>query len=574
MKPEYLPLTHSEIKKKGWSSVDVVLVTGDAYVDHPSFGVAIIARVLEAAGFSVAILSQPDWHSKEDFQRFGRPNLFFGITSGNMDSMVNKYTSLRKVRNDDAYSEGELPFRRPDRATIVYAHRAREACRGVPIILGGVEASLRRFAHYDYWSDSVRHSILIDSKADLLVFGMGERQILEIARRLKSGQSIEKIRDVRGTTFCLGEREAFYLSGTRTLPSFEEVVRQSEKFSLATKIIHEETNPYNARPLLQYHGKRAIVSLPPALPLDEREMDEIYMLPFTRAPHPVYTKTIPAYEMIKNSVTILRGCFGGCSFCSIALHQGRIVQSRSEGSVLAEARKIRGTVSDLGGPTANMYRMGCAREKALTACRRLSCLYPTVCKNLNTDHESLIELMRKVRCLPGIKHVFVSSGIRMDLALLSPEYIREIAHHHTSGHLKVAPEHVSRHVLDLMRKPSSETFEQFATLFTQYSKEAGKRQYLIPYIISAHPGSRIEDEVELALFLKKWNFRPRQIQDFLPSPMDIATSMYYTGIDPYSGKRIVVTKGEGEKRLHRALIQFFKKEKRSLVRKMLSNRVR
>jgi uncharacterized radical SAM protein YgiQ len=570
MNSGFLPITAEEIRRSGRSGVDVVLVTGDAYVDHPSYGAAVIGRLLERAGFTVALLCQPDWRSKDAFLTFGRPNLFFGITSGNMDSMVNKYTSLRKIRNRDAYSEGGRPFMRPDRATIVYSQRAREAYGDVPIILGGVEASLRRFAHYDYWSDSVRRSVILDARADLLVYGMGERQVLEIARRLHRGEKAEEIRDVRGTAYCTRGNEPFDGTDSRLLPSFEEVRGDPAEFNRATMMIHEETNPYNAKTLVQYHGGRAVVVLPPALPLSENEIDDVYALPFTRRPHPAYREPIPACEMIQNSVTIHRGCFGGCSFCSIALHQGKIVQSRSAGSVLAELGRMSGNVSDLGGPSANMYSLGCGNRKALLSCRKLSCLHPSPCRNLVTDHGPLIDLMRKARAVPGIRHVFVSSGIRMDLAVLHPEYIEELAAHHVSGHLKVAPEHSSRRVLDLMKKPRSEIFDAFLSLFTAFSKKAGKRQYVVPYIISSHPGARMEDEIDLALFLKERGFRPRQIQDFLPSPLDIATAMYHTGLDPSTGARIHAATGEREKRIHRAIIQYFTRENRALLRRSLS----
>jgi uncharacterized radical SAM protein YgiQ len=584
---QFIPMTENEVREMGWDSVDIVLVTGDAYVDHPSFGTAVIGRVLENAGYRVAVLSQPDWRSKKDFQLFGRPVLFFGISSGNMDSMVNKYTSLKKVRNNDAYSEGNAPFKKPDRAAIVYSHRAREAYNDVPVILGGIESSLRRFAHYDYWSGRVRRSILLDSKADLLVYGMGEKQILEIAARLRLGEDIKSIRDVRGTVYLTKEQdysdknyvsmedEFFNGKGSIIIPSFEEVTSSKTKFGIATRIIHEETNPYNSRTLIQYHGKRRVVQTPPQLPLTTAELDRIYELPFTRKPHPCYSGTIPAYEMIKNSVTVMRGCFGGCSFCSIALHQGRIVQSRSEKSVIKEIKEIAKTdgpgavITDIGGPTANMYRMGCSDRVSLSKCRKLSCVYPFICRNLKTDIKPLLLLMKKGRELANVGHLFVSSGIRMDLALLNPEYIREIAEHHASGYIKVAPEHVSGDVLKVMRKPGKDVYDNFRKLFMFFSKKAEKEQYVIPYLISSHPGAKIEDELELALYLKHQGVRPRQVQDYLPSPMDTATSIYYTGHDPFSGEKLYVAKKESEKRAHRAIIQYFKKENRHLIMKAL-----
>ena len=578
MKNSIIPVTVKEIELKGWKKVDIVLITGDAYIDHPSFGIAIIARVLEAEGFKVAILPQPDWHSSKDFKRFGKPRLFFGISSGNMDSMVNKYTSLKKVRNDDMYSEYGKPFKRPDRAVIVYSQRAREAYNDTPIIIGGIEASLRRLAHYDYWSNKVRRSILLDSKADLLVYGMGEKQIVEIADRLNNGENIKDMKNIRGTVFWLGKNDDFmpdqkfeYI----TIPSYEDISKDKYLFNKATLILHQNSNPYNAKALIQPHDKRKVIQLPPPFPLSEKDMDRIYDLPYTRLPHPVYKGKIPAYETIKNSITIMRGCFGGCSFCSITLHQGRIIQSRSEESILNEVKKLAsdknfsGTITDLGGPTANMYRMGCKDSETQAKCKRLSCIYPSICKNLKVNHKPLIELMRKSKKIKGVKHLFISSGIRMDLALKDKEYIKEVVSNHVSGYLKVAPEHISKKVLKYMFKPNSNIYDDFSTLFYKYSKEAGKEQYIIPYLISSHPGADLEAELELAIYLKKRNLRPRQIQDFLPTPMDIATAMYYTGIDPISGNIVYVAVDEKEKILHRALIQFFKKENISLVKKAL-----
>ena len=572
---QFIPITQDEVHTKGWDLVDIVLVTGDAYVDHPSFGTAVISRVLENAGFRVAVLSQPDWHSKKDFQKFGKPGLFFGISAGNMDSMVNKYTSLKKVRNNDAYSEGDQPFKRPDRAAIVYSHRAREAFKDVPIIIGGIEASLRRFAHYDYWSDRTRRSILVDSKADLLVYGMGENQALEIARRLSAGENIDSTRGIRGTVFITRENELFDDKDTITIPSFDEIASDKTKFNTATRIIHEETNPYTAKTIIQFHGKRRVVQIPPPFPLTSAELDKVYELPYTRKPHPSYKNPIPAFEMIKNSVTIMRGCFGGCSFCSIALHQGKIVQSRSEKSIIKEITditKVEGSgvvITDIGGPTANMYRMGCVSRTVLSKCRKLSCVYPSICSNLETDCGPLLLLLKKCRELKNVKHLFVSSGIRMDLALLNPEYIREIAKHHVSGYIKVAPEHISGPVLKVMKKPGKAVFENFKDRFTDFSKKAKKEQYVIPYLISSHPGAKMENELELALYLKDQGMRPRQVQDFLPSPMDIATSIYYTGRDPFSGENVYVVKKEVEKRAHRAMIQYYKKENQQLILKAL-----
>jgi len=572
MKKSVLPLTAEELKERGWDYVDVVLITGDAYVDHPSFGTAVIGRTLEKAGFRVAVLSQPDWHSKIAFQTFGRPRLFFGISAGNMDSMVNRYTALRKVRNDDAYSEEGAPFKRPDRSVIVYAQRAREAFSDVAVIIGGVEASLRRFAHFDYWQNRIRRSILLDARADLLVYGMGEYQIIQIANRLAQKVKIDRIRDIRGTLFALREGERAPFEHGLELPSFEEVSENHNRFNRATRLVYEHANPYTGRPLIQYHGKRPVVQLPPPPPLTEREMDRIYNLPFTRKPHPSYTQAIPAYEMIKNSITIMRGCFGGCSFCSIALHQGKFVQSRSAHSVLREAEQLTGdtdfdgTITDLGGPTANMYSMGGVDEKRCKDCSRLSCVYPGICANLDTDHSKLISLMKQVRSVTGVKNLFIASGIRMDLALRDRAYIAEIAQEHTSGHLKVAPEHISKTVLKVMRKPSRRVFEEFRKLFDAYSSQAGKEQYLIPYLIASHPGTTIDSALELALYLRERGYRPRQIQDFLPSPMSLATAIYLTGRDPFTGEEIPVATREAEKRLYRALLHYFKKENREYIR--------
>jgi len=570
-----IPISTKEVKERGWESVDVVLITADAYVDHPSFGIAIIGRVLEKYGYKVAILSQPDWRSVVDFKKFGRPDLFFGISSGNMDSMVNKYTALKKVRNNDAYSEGGTPFKRPDRASIVYAHRVREAYSDVPIILGGLEASLRRFAHYDFWSERVRRSIIIDSRADLIVYGMGERQIVEIAGRLKKGEPVNTLHNIQGTVFVLNESEDIPIIDYITLPSYEEVAEDKKSFSKATKLLYYEANRKEQRCLVQFHGKRKVIQLPPPPPMTEKELDAVYELPYTRKPHPFYKQSIPAWEMIKNSVTILRGCFGGCTFCSISLHQGKDVQSRSEESVLREIKKIAsspkfdGIITDLGGPTANMYKMNCMNKDSNLLCKNLSCIFPSVCKNLSTDHTPLIELMKKATKVKGVKKVIISSGIRMDLALCQPEYIREIALNHTGGYLKVAPEHVSKKVLNYMKKPGVKVFDRFSRVFEYYSKKAGKEQYLIPYLISAFPGAEIEDELILALYLKKKGIRPRQIQDFLPAPMEASTSMFYTGLDTFSEEKLYVARGEGERRLHRAIIQYFKPKNKPLVLKVL-----
>jgi uncharacterized radical SAM protein YgiQ len=576
---------------RGWDDVDVVFVTGDAYVDHPSFAMAILARSLEVAGFRVAMLSQPDWRSCEPWRQFGRPRLFFAVSAGNMDSLINHYTANKKVRNDDAYSPGGRIGLRPDRATLAYCHRAREAFPGVPVIAGGVEASLRRLAHYDYWSDTVRRSILLDAKADLVVYGMGEQPIVDIARRLAAGDTVRDLRDMRGVAYALGAMESDGLrfalaeSGASPirkpddfllLPSYEEVKSDKLAFVEATRLIHINTNPHNARTLVQFHERQAVVVTPPALPLTQDEMDRIYDLPYTRRPHPSYTEPIPAYEMIKDSVTLMRGCFGGCTFCSITAHQGRIMQSRSQESVLREIRKMSadpefaGVISDLGGPTANMYEMRCTRPEVEAKCKRLSCVHPTICKLLGTDHGPLVELMRRARTEPGIRKVLVASGIRMDLAQLSPEYMRELATHHVGGHLKVAPEHTDAHVLELMKKPNKDDFQTFARDFRQASRQAGKqKQYLVPYYIASHPGSDLPAMIHLAVFLKRSGYRPDQVQDFIPAPFDIATCMYYTGIDPFTKKQVYVARHLKDRKLQRALLQFFKAENYFEVRKAL-----
>jgi uncharacterized radical SAM protein YgiQ len=569
-----LPMSMEEAKARGWDEIDVVFVTGDAYIDHPSFAMSILGRVLEAAGYRVGIVSQPDWQSCDAWQRFGRPRLFFAISAGNMDSMINHYTANKKVRNDDAYSPGGRIGLRPDRATLAYCQRAKQAYKGVPVIAGGVEASLRRLAHYDYWSDKVRRSILLDSKADLVAFGMGENSIVEMARRLEAGESVKELRNMRGVAYALGASESIP-DDALELPTYEAVSSDKIAFSIATRMIHHETNPLNARKLVQRHGNQAIVCNPPALPISQEAMDRIYGLPYTRKPHPSYTEPIPAFNMIKNSVTIMRGCFGGCTFCSITAHQGRIIQSRSKESVLNEIRQMteekdfKGIVSDIGGPTANMYHMRCTKPEVEAKCRRQSCVHPKVCKLLGVDHTPVIELMREARQVPGIKKVLVASGIRMDLARHSPEYIRELTEHHVGGHLKVAPEHVDPDVLYKMRKPANDDFEFFTEQFKQATADAGKKQYIIPYFIASHPGSSIHSMIELALFLKRNGYKPDQVQDFIPAPLDVATSMYYTGLDPFSLKEVYIAKALKDRKSQRALMQFFKPENYFEVRDAL-----
>jgi uncharacterized radical SAM protein YgiQ len=596
----FLPTTLAEAKARGWDALDVIIVSGDAYVDHPAFGPPLIARFLEGRGLRVGILPQPDWQSAEPFRALGRPRLFFGISAGNMDSMLNRLTAQKKNRGEDQYSASGKRDARPDRATIVYAQRAREAFPDVPIVLGGIEASLRRIAHYDYWSDTVRRSILLDAKADLLIFGMGERPVWEVAQQLtisvgKHEQAtrahIKPIRDVRGTAFPVSaaEAEAFasYPSDTVTdgrvivMPSYAEVKADKRKYALASRTLHYETNPYNARPLLQRDSPKdaGVYYNPPALPMDTDAMDALYDLPFNRAPHPRYEgQRVPAFETVKHSLVIMRGCFGGCTFCSITEHEGRVIQNRSADSILRELRQLRrmpdfrGTLSDLGGPTANMYEMKCESEKFESRCRRLSCVHPGVCEHLKTDHGPLIDLMKRVRKEEGIKHVHIASGVRTDLVVegkRGDEYLRELTRHHVGGQLSVAPEHVSAETLRLMKKPPIDGYDKFAEQFRCASNDAGKDQYLVPYFISGHPGSTLSDMVEMALYLKQRGYRPRQVQDFIPTPMSLAATMYYSGLDPLTMKPCYTAKGLREKRLQKALLLYWDPEQAELVREAL-----
>jgi uncharacterized radical SAM protein YgiQ len=621
-----LPTTRAEMDELGWDSCDVIIVTGDAYVDHPSFGMALVGRLLEAHGFRVGILAQPQWHDEvEPFRELGRPNLFFGITGGNMDSMVNRYTSDRKIRSDDAYTAGGLAGSRPDRSVIVYAQRCRDAYDDVPIVVGGIEASLRRIAHYDYWQDAVRRSLLLDSRADILLYGNAERAIVELAHRLAADVPIAEITDLRGTAFVRrGTPEGWAELDSRSidtpgplappvdpyastpepaaapaglvplrrttslarrpelaslrhdrartvirLPSYEQVLADPVLYAHASRLLHLEANPGNARALVQAHGDRDVWLNPPPIPLGTAEMDRVYELPYTRRPHPRYGDArIPAYEMIRFSVTIQRGCFGGCSFCSITEHEGRVIQNRSEDSIVREVERIRdetpgftGIISDLGGPTANMYRLACKSRTIEAACRRPSCVYPDVCSNLGTDHAPLIQLYRRTRALPGIKKVLVASGVRYDLAVKSPEYVKELAAHHTGGYLKIAPEHIAEGPLKAMMKPGVGSYDRFKELFDRYSKQAGKEQYLIPYFIAAHPGTRDEDMLELALWLKHNGFRPDQVQAFLPSPMASATAMYHSGKNPLQGVKreggdVPIPKAMKVRRLHKAFLRY------------------
>jgi len=575
----FLPTNAEELRARNWDAPDVVFVTGDAYVDLPSFAMAVLGRVLEAHGFRVAILAQPDWRNPDAWLALGRPRLFYAVSAGNMDSMINHYTANKKRRNDDAYSPGGQIGLRPDRPTAVYAQRCREAFPGVPVVIGGIEASLRRIAHFDYWSEKVRPSILVNSKADLLAFGKGEGTIVEIARRLSRGDSIEQLRDLRGVAYLLGAKQPRPDAewDTLELPSFEEVEADRFTFARMTRDFHKETNPFNGRRLVQRHAARELVLNPPCLPISEAELDAVYGLPYTRRPHPSYSAPIPAFSMIRDSVQIMRGCFGGCTFCSITMHEGRIIQSRSHESVMAEVDRIardpefKGTISDLGGPTANMYRMRCTRKEVEAVCRRLSCIHPKVCKLLGTDHGPTKELMRAARQVPGVKRVHIASGIRMDLANLDDEYIEELATNHVGGHLKVAPEHHSDEVLDLMKKPSHREFEMFGEKFARASEKAGKEQYLVPYFIASHPGSGTDEMIELAVFLKARGYRPRQVQDFIPGPMDVATCMYHKGLDPMTMKPVKTVTRLRDRKIQRALMQFFQPENYFAVHEALTS---
>jgi uncharacterized radical SAM protein YgiQ len=604
----FLPATREEMETLGWDQCDIILVTGDAYVDHPSFGMAIIGRLLEAQGFRVGILSQPDWQSAEPFKALGRPALFFGVTGGNMDSMVNRYTSDRRVRHNDAYTPGGEGGKRPDRSVIVYAQRCREAYKDAAIVIGGIEASLRRIAHYDYWSDKVRRSVLVDSKADILIYGNAERAVVEVAHRLAQNQRgvsdpFAGMDDIRGVALMKSSVPEGFVElkaddiedadeGARMMrnaqvvirmPSFEQVAADSETYARASRVLHRESNPGNARPLVQKHGDRELWVTPPPIPLTTEEMDKVYELPYARGPHPSYGDAkIPAWEMIRFSVTIMRGCFGGCTFCSITEHEGRIIQNRSEGSVLKEIEQIRdktpgftGVISDIGGPTANMYRMACKDPKIESSCRRLSCVYPGICENLNTSHEALISLYRKARELPGIKKVHVASGVRYDLAVKSPTYIKELVSHHVGGYLKIAPEHVEDGPLSKMMKPGIGTYDRFKQLFDAAVQAAGKKYFLIPYFIAAHPGTKDEDMLELALWLKRNKYRADQVQTFLPSPMALATAMYHSGKNPLKAVRrggseeVETVKGLKTRRLHKAFLRYHDAENWPLLREAL-----
>ena len=635
----FLPMSRAEMDKLGWDECDIILVTGDAYLDHPSFGMSLIGRLLESQGFRVGIISQPDWLSAEPFRALGRPRLFFGVTAGNMDSMINRYTAEKKPRSDDAYTPGAVAGKRPDRATAVYSQRCREAYPGVDVMIGSIEASLRRIAHYDYWSDKIRQSALIYSKADILLFGNAERALVEIAHRANAGERLAQIRDVRGTAFLVprgwkpseewqemdsstvdmpgrvdphpdpyamepnqpapradgaqvvriipaaervAARKAQRAKTVIRIPSYEDVVRDPVLYAHASRTLHLESNPGNARALVQGHGDRDVWLNPPPVPLTTEEMDFIYGQYFARNPHPSYGDArIPAWDMIKFSINIMRGCFGGCTFCSITEHEGRIIQSRSHESIVHEIEEIRdktkgftGHITDLGGPTANMYRLACKDPKIESSCRRLSCVYPGICENMQTDHSSLIELYRKARAVPGVKRVSIGSGVRYDLAVESPEYIKELVTHHVSGYLKIAPEHTEEGPLSKMMKPGIDSFERFKQLFEKFSAQAGKKQYLIPYFIAAHPGTTDEDMLNLALWLKANNFKPDQVQAFTPTPMAMATTMWHTRRNPLrkvskDSEQVDAVREAKRRTLHKAFLRYHDPENWALLREAL-----
>jgi uncharacterized radical SAM protein YgiQ len=629
-----LPMSRAEMDALGWDSCDIILITGDAYIDHPSFGMALVGRLLEAQGFRVGIIAQPDWQNASAFKVLGKPNLYFGVTAGNMDSMVNRYTADRKIRSDDAYTPDAAPNKRPDRAVLVYSQRCREAYSDVPLVVGSIEASLRRIAHYDYWSDKVRRSILVDSKADILLYGNAERALVELSHRIAKGEKIADIQDIRGTAFLrkkipegwseiestkldrpgavdkpvdpyemkMGKADASCATdeakaktelpdgvkaieivpnlklkapkADRTkqvvrLPAYEEVANDPVLYAHASRVLHLEANPGNARALVQKHGDREVWLNPPPIPLTTKEMDYVYDMPYARKPHPAYKDAkIPAWEMIRFSVNIMRGCFGGCTFCSITEHEGRIIQSRSEASILKEVEEIRdkvdgftGVISDLGGPTANMYRIACKSETIEKNCRKLSCVYPGICENLNTDHSALIQLYRKARAIKGVKKILIGSGLRYDLAVKSPEYVKELVQHHVGGYLKIAPEHSEENVLSKMMKPGMGAYDEFKVMFEKYSAEAGKKQYLIPYFIAAHPGTTDDDMLNLALWLKKYDFKLDQVQTFTPTPMAMATAMYHSGKNPLrkvtaDSDDVPIPKAGNVRKLHKAFIRY------------------
>ena len=590
----FIPTTAEEMRRRGWAELDVIFVSGDAYIDHPAFGVPLLARWLEAHGFRVGIIAQPDWRSGDAFMGLGRPRLFFAVSAGAMDSMVAHYTPARKLRHDDAYTPGNRHGARPNRAVIVYTSRLKEAYRDVPVVIGGIEASLRRFAHYDFWEDKVRRSLLFDAKADLLIYGMAERPLLQVVERMRTGEPMADIRDVAGTCRIAGkgglDAEADPLPGAERFPSviregegntlleiptFEEVSADKLRFAEAFRLTAREQNPFCARTIVQRHGDRGLICNPPAVPLSEAEMDAVYALPFEKAPHPSYQETIPAWEQIKTSITSHRGCFGGCAFCAIAMHQGKLIQSRSPASIMAEidglarAPWFRGSISDIGGPTANMYGLSCGNKEAMRRCQRESCLFPAICNNLETSDKWALTLLRKARGRAGVKHVAISSGVRYDLLERQTGYFRELVGYHVSGLLKVAPEHLVEHVTALMRKPGRKAFETFMRRFREENSHLGKRQHIVPYLISGHPGCTLADMLEVALILRKLGLKVEQVQDFTPTPGTLSTCMFYTGLDPDSGKTIHVARSDREKGLQKALLLWHQPDERNKVMEAL-----
>ena len=573
----FLPISTKEVKERGWDEADFVYVTGDAYVDHPSFGAAIITRVLEAEGYRVAVLAQPNWKTTEDFKCFGRPRLGFLVSSGNIDSMVAHYTAAKKKRSQDAYSPGRIMGLRPDRAVTVYCNKIREAYHDVPIIIGGLEASLRRFAHYDYWDDKIRRSIIFDSQADLLVYGMGENQMIEICRRLSNGENISDIRDVKGTCYVCDVTETPYEG--KECPSYENCLKSKKEYAVSCRIEQDEQDHIRGKTVKQRHGSKMLVQNPPMPPLTQQELDWVYSLPYERTYHPCYEKLggVPAIEEVRFSITHNRGCFGACNFCSLAFHQGRFITTRSKESVVKEAKLLttlpdfKGYIHDIGGPTANFRRTSCLKQLEHGLCKGKKCLAPTPCKALEADHSEYLDILRTVRSLPKVKKVFVRSGIRYDYMLKDPDdtFFRELVKYHVSGQLKVAPEHCSAAVLDKMGKPHIEAYVEFSKKYFELSDDAGKEQYLVPYLMSSHPGSTLKDAVELAVFLKRRHIRPEQVQDFYPTPGTISTCMFYTGIDPYTMQEVYVAKDPKDKAMQRALLQYYDPKNRELVAKAL-----
>lgn len=574
---KFLPMTKKDLEERGWDQLDIILVTGDAYVDHPSFGVAIIGRLLENNGYKVGIISQPNWRNLNEFTELGRPRLFFGVTSGNIDSMVNHYTASKKRRKNDAYSPGGKGDLRPDRAVIIYTQRLKEAFKDTPIILGGIEASLRRFAHYDYWSDKVRRSILFDAKADLLVYGMGEKQILEITERLNRWEGIEKITNVPGT--CYITKDTTKISEKMVVPSFEEIEADKLKYSQAFKVQFQQQDPFSGQTICQGHGDRFLIQNPPAKPLKVKEMDEVYALPFVREYHPTYKKFggVPALGEVEFSITSHRGCYGGCSFCALTFHQGRIIQRRSHESIVKEAETLtklpdfKGIIHDVGGPTANFRLPACQKQETKGACSHRQCLHPEPCPQLKSDHQDYLEVLRKIRSIPGVKRVFIRSGIRYDYLMTdkSDEFIKELCQHHVSGQLKVAPEHVSDKVLEAMGKPKREVYDAFVKKYFRINQKLDKKQYLVPYLMSSHPGSGLKEAIELAEYIRDMGYNPEQVQDFTPTPGSLSTCMFYTGVNPLTGKKVYVPKSQKEKALQRALIQYRDPKNYSLIKEAL-----